>query len=274
VFRIKNNTYLIGGLIIVYLLGYYTRGVLNVEDASNELVMEQALFELHKKFKTKAPRSNIFEEEELSSENEPITYIDVPYDREDPIKRLQALEKLRYDLPGSAFTRLVDKTFNHNGNISASLSAIMELSIDEADKFNEILSETLNKISEIEAELCTEKLDNNGDVIFTIPSFPENGSQIRSELLENIKEKLGKDRSTIFEMVLLQKPSSFGNFGATSVVFKNPRFEIVNGRHKIVTIEIGKIVDAGTDDERFEGVRKAYNLEAFKKRFGLLFEIE
>jgi hypothetical protein len=41
-----------------------------------------------------------------------------------------------------------------------------------------------------------------------------------------------------------------------------------------VTIGIGKIVDAGTDDERFEGVQKAYNIEAFKKRFGRLYEIE
>lgn len=270
----KNNTYILGSLIIVYLLGYYTRGVLHDEDASNEPVFGQELLELPAKIKTKDLASDIFKEEELSIENEATTYIDVPYDKEDPIRRLQALEKLRYDLPGSAFTRLVDNAFNHNGNISASLSAIMELSMDEADKFNEILDETLNKISENEAELCTEKLETNGDLILTIPSFSENGSKIRSELLENLQEELGKDRSAIFEMILLQKPSSFGNFGATPIVFRNPRFETANGRHKIVTIDIGKIVDAGTDDERFEGVQKAYNIEAFKKRFGRLYEIE
>ncbi len=73
-------------------------------------------------------------------------------------------------------------------------------------------------------------------------------------------------------MMLLQKPSSFGSFGGEAVAVRNPAFETVNGWRQIVTIDMGKIVDAGTSDERFEGVRKAYQLEAFLKRYGHLFE--
>lgn len=274
----KKKTYLWGSLILVYLLGYLTRGVLSYERVKNKPAYEQELKVSSPKVETKNAANEIFKEE-LIAENEPLviedfsTYVDVPYDAADPIKRLQALEKLRYNLPGSAFTRLVKNAFNDNENISASLSAIMELSMDEVDQFNEILDETLRIIGEYEANLYTEKIDTNGDVFLTIPPFAKNGLQIRNDLLAKISENLGKDRSNLFEMILLQKPSSFGNFGAQSIVLRNPRFEMVNGRHEIVTVDIGKIVEIGTEDERFEGIQKAYKLETFKKRYGKLFKL-
>lgn len=272
-------------LISAYLLGFYTRGVLEEKLSPPEPVTEPVL--------TRSPAKPPLDPApvtlvETPPESAPIPAVEpppipiedelilaeVPYDPSDAVKRLQALEKVRYNVPGSAFTRMVDDVFDESDNISASMSAVMELSLAESDRFNELLDDAVARIREIETQAVHERIEPNGDVVLVIPAFEESGAEIRRQLLSGIEGELGSDRRHIFEMMLLQKPSSFGNFGGAPMAVRNPVFETVNGWREIVTIDIGKILDAGTADERFEGVRKAYQRDAFLKRFGHFFEFE
>lgn len=258
---------------MAYLLGFHTRGALFNGDAqstpSPKQVATLSEAEPNPAERVEPPLASV-----ATPAEEEVIYVDIPYDPTNPVERLQALEKMRYNVPGSAFSRLVENTFNRNNYISAPVSALMELSIDESDHLNRILDDTVSKMRAIEAQLVYDRVEPNGDVTLVIPSFSDAGLEIRDQLLLRIENELGSDRRHILEMMLLQKPSSFGNFGGEPMAVRNPRFESVNGWREMVTIDIGKIVDAGTDDERFEGVQKVYQLGAFKKRYGHLFVFE
>lgn len=276
---LKKLCYTLGMLIPAYLLGFYTRGLGFSENPQSAVPPEpiQIVSDIEPYEEQREPEPKlsptIIEEEALPPEEE-FTYADVPYNPANPVERLQSLERVRYNVPGSAFTRLVGKIFDENDNISASMSSLMELSLDESDYFNGILDDTAAQIREIEAQAVSGQLEPNGELTLVIPSFTDRGAAIRSQLLNQIENELGPDRRYMFEMMLLQKPSSFGSFGSEPMAVRNPMFEMANGWREIVTIDIGKMVDVGTEDERFEGVRKSYQLEAFRKRYGHFFKLD
>lgn len=201
-------------------------------------------------------------------------YVTVPYSRDEPLTRLEALEKVRYQVPGYAFAHLVPEVFNRENHISPSMSYIMELSDDEEQSFNKLLDNSVEKIREIESKLVQVEKGKDGMATIVVPSFSDAGNTVRTELLEHIESNLGHERRQIFEMIMINQPAAFGGYGERSLALKNPEFELVNGHRKIITLQVGTIVDAGTDDERFEGIERTFVPEAFEKRYGHLFELE
>ena len=277
--------YSVGVLMLAFLIGFSARGHFDTYQTANNNPYSQKEGKGFVSVINALPKEKsirVLEDSELTIDEtveEPVLEIQTPenlvqYDPSKPIERLQALEKVRYSLPGSAFTRLVEDPFDNNGEISASMNALMELSADESDVLNQIFEETVLKIRDRESELFSKRASLNDDTILVIPAYSEQGRGIRKSLLDRVGAELGAKRRYLLEMMMLQKPTSFGNFGDHPTAFRNPRFETVNGWREIVTIDMGKLVDAGTEDERFEGVQKVFHLDAFKKRFGHIFEIK
>jgi len=200
--------------------------------------------------------------------------VTTPYSAENPFERLEALENATYEVPGYAFSRLVPEVFDEQHHISPSMAYIMELTDEEEQKFNTFLDETVNQIRNIEREKVSIKTGRDGVETIIISSFKDQGNDFRADLLNHIEDDLGHERRQIFEMITINQPSTFANYGQESIVLKNPQVELLNGHREIVTLEVGTILDEGTGNERFEGGEVTLTPNAFRKRYGHLYELD
>jgi len=255
-----------------FLLGFLSRGGVNSFLSKKE---SSSHFKEAHSAATKS-RSTIEVSEQRKGKQEPKSnnYVKVRYDSEDPFPRLEALEKAQYSVPGYAFANLVPYLLDDENHISSSMSYLMGLSDDEEQQFNVLLDEVAGNIKQVEGKSVSVKQELSGGETLVLPAFPDSGNAMREALLERIETDLGYERRQLFEMILINQPAAFGNYGQKDLALRNPQFELVNGHRKVITLEMGTLVDAGTKDERFEGIERAFSLEAFKKRFGHLYKLD
>jgi len=255
-----------------FLLGFLSRGGMNSflskKTSSSNFIKEARSTVVKSSSAIETPEQR--EEKQKPKSN---NYVKVRYDSEDPFPRLEALEKAQYSVPGYAFANLVPHLFDDENHISSSMSYLMGLSDDEEQQFNALLDQVEVNIKQAEGESVSVKQELSGGETLVLPAFPDSGNAIRKTLLERIETDFGYERRQLFEMILINQPTAFGNYGQKDLALRNPQFELVNGHRKVITLEMGTLVDAGTEDERFEGVERAFSLEAFKKRFGHLYEL-
>ncbi|MEO0793872.1 MAG: hypothetical protein AAFX93_01845 [Verrucomicrobiota bacterium] len=269
----KHLPFWLGFAALTFLLGFYTRGVIaTAPQTPSPLVISDLPIPSTSDDREDTHVERLEAELETESALEPIDL--VIFDPDNPVERLQALETVRYELPGSAFNRLVPDAFDDEHHISAEMRALMDLSEEETEQLNGMLDRSMMELRAIEEAQVVARVGKNGELTFTIPPYPDQGLKVRAALLRNIESGLGESRRHLFEMMLIQKPSSFGNFGKDTIAVRNPTFETVNGWREIVTIQVGKMVDIGTEDERFEGVERAFLPAAFQKRYGHFFDFE
>jgi len=188
--------------------------------------------------------------------------------------RTEFLEDSLYTIPGYAFNMLIDHPFDAENKLSADMISVMDLSFEEREKINLMLDEAMQDLRRMESAsyVKTETADGS-DTIF-INSFKGQGAAVRERLLQKVTNELGEGRRRILEMQLNQHATILGEFGDRPLAIRYPKFAESTGNKEFIEVEIGEVIDRGTETERYQGNPVILSVPAFNQRFGHFFDVE